>query len=151
MAIIINDTFSFKSKRPNFDRDQYETLSAMKNVDDSQIDEGHLAYCIENRNTYKFSSQNAFDEITGKWRVFGEYIMPVRVIEALSSDYIIPATGFDNVEYNYFLTEPISQVFKVTGEDELKWIGGKEPIDLEPGDTIVVSVINNFAVWGIFK
>lgn len=71
MAIIVGDNFSYKGKLPNFERDRFETLAAMKNADENIFDDGHISFCDEDKKTYRFLSTNEVDETTGKWREFG--------------------------------------------------------------------------------
>lgn len=68
--IQIIDNFEYRSKLPNFARDQFDTLEEMKNVRDEDIDEGHISYCISTDKHYKFNASNAIDQSTGKWREF---------------------------------------------------------------------------------
>ena len=73
----IASPFIFNSKEPNFERDRYATLEAMRSVDDRNIDEGHIAYCLEDGNVYKFCGPIHegnphgvnFDERLGYWRL----------------------------------------------------------------------------------
>lgn len=64
----IGANFQFNSADPNFSRDSYATLASMAAV--TIIDDGHLAYCQEDGNTYKFNSANEIDPTTGQWRLF---------------------------------------------------------------------------------
>lgn len=66
----IIDNFEYKGKQPNFVRDQFDTVFAMKSVSDDHIDEGHLSYCKETNKYYTFNSSNSFNVSTGKWREF---------------------------------------------------------------------------------
>lgn len=72
MATVIGDNFRLKSLKPNFERDQYQTLAAMAAVKDSQLDDGHIAFCVETGKTYRYLKANEVDATTGRWRVFGE-------------------------------------------------------------------------------
>ncbi len=60
-------TFGYEGDLPNFERDQFATLSDMKAVVDT-IDEGHMSFCKETRKHYVFQSSNSVDATTGKWR-----------------------------------------------------------------------------------
>ena len=62
----IGANFEFISQEPNFQRDSYETLEAMKNTE--LIDDGHLAFCKEDKKTYKFLSSNEYSDTLGYWR-----------------------------------------------------------------------------------
>lgn len=69
MALLIGDNFSYNGKKPNFERDSFETLAALKAVAEANIDNGHIAYCIETKKHYIFNDSNSDDATTGKWRV----------------------------------------------------------------------------------
>lgn len=60
-------TFGYEGDLPNFERDQFATLSDMKDVVDT-IDEGHISFCKETKKHYVFQSSNSVDATTGKWR-----------------------------------------------------------------------------------
>ena len=70
MALIIGDNFKYQANKPNFERDSFATLEAMKAYPETSIDDGHLSYCAETNKHYKFLSSNTVDETTGKWREF---------------------------------------------------------------------------------
>lgn len=74
--IQVADNFNYRGKKPNFDRDSFDTLQSMKNYSDNNIDEGHISYCIETDKHYKYNSSNDIDSTTGKFRQFTEGILP---------------------------------------------------------------------------
>lgn len=92
MAIKIGSNFTFQGEQPNFERDRFATKAAMKAFPETSIDDGHLSYCAEDRNTYQFKSSNSVDAVTGKWRVFKD---------GFSADTI-------STEPNQFLAGPIN-------------------------------------------
>lgn len=71
MAKIYSE-LDLKSTRPNFTRDQFGSLSAMKGCSLREIDEGHISYCIETGMHYIFNpgGKNSYDELLGYWREF---------------------------------------------------------------------------------
>lgn len=69
MALLIGDNFSYNGKKPNFERDSFETLAALKSFSEANIDNGHIAYCVETKKHYIFNDSNSDDATTGKWRV----------------------------------------------------------------------------------
>ena len=69
MALLIGDNFSYNGKKPNFERDSFETLAALKVFAEANIDNGHIAYCTETNKHYIFNDSNSDDATTGKWRV----------------------------------------------------------------------------------
>lgn len=70
MAIKVGDNFSYQGQKPNFDRDSFDTLAAMKTYPETSIDDGHISFCKENGKTYQYKSNNSVDGTTGKWREF---------------------------------------------------------------------------------
>lgn len=70
MALKIGDNFSYQGQKPNFDRDSFDTLAAMKAYPETSIDEGHISYCKENGKNYQYKAANSVDSTTGKWREF---------------------------------------------------------------------------------
>lgn len=68
MALLIGDNFNYQGKKPNFERDSFTTLSAMKAYPETSIEDGHISYCEEDGNHYVFKSSNTINSITGKWR-----------------------------------------------------------------------------------
>lgn len=92
MAIKIGSNFTFQGEQPNFERDRFATKADMKAFPETSIDDGHLSYCMEDKNTYQFKSSNAVDATTGKWRLFRN---------GFSADTI-------STEPNQFLAGPIN-------------------------------------------
>lgn len=148
MALSIGDNFQYQGKKPNFARDSFPTLESLKNVSDTIMDDGHISYCEEDGNTYKYSSSNSADPVTGKWRLFGGGITYYSV-PAITEDYMVTSNPSRTNEVIYYI-EIGEDVHKVTGDSTIKWQDGVSPVT-EANSTVVVSVLNNLAVWGIFK
>lgn len=70
MGLLIGDNFNYQANKPNFERDSFATLAAMKAYPETSIDDGHISYCAETNKHYKFLSSNPVDGTTGKWREF---------------------------------------------------------------------------------
>ena len=70
MALKIGDNFSYQGQKPNFDRDSFDTLAAMKAFSETSIDEGHISYCKEDGKNYQYKAANSVNATTGKWREF---------------------------------------------------------------------------------
>lgn len=64
--IQVADNFNYRGKKPNFDRDSFDTLYDMKNYSENSLDDGHISYCKETGKHYKFNSNNQSDSTTGK-------------------------------------------------------------------------------------
>lgn len=61
--IQVADNFNYRGKKPNFDRDSFDTLQDMKNYSENSLDDGHISYCKETNKHYKFNSNNQSDPI----------------------------------------------------------------------------------------
>lgn len=59
--IQVADNFNYRGKKPNFDRDSFDTLQDMKNYSENSLDDGHISYCKETNKHYKFNSNNQSD------------------------------------------------------------------------------------------
>ena len=68
MALKVGDNFSYQGAKPNFERDTFATLSAMKSFPTTSIDEGHISLCLEDGKRYKYSASFSNDPTLGKWR-----------------------------------------------------------------------------------
>lgn len=42
--IQVADNFNYRGKKPNFDRDSFDTLQDMKNYSENSLDDGHISY-----------------------------------------------------------------------------------------------------------
>lgn len=67
----IASNFILRSKLPNFERDQFKTLTDMNEVNPLWIDEGHISYCLENNTHYIFRSEDGKTQ----WTPLAEYIV----------------------------------------------------------------------------
>jgi len=70
MSISIADNFNYRGRKAFDARISYDTVSSMKNVSDSDIYDGCLAYNLETDKYYKFLANNTVDATLGKWREF---------------------------------------------------------------------------------
>ena len=66
MSIQIGVNFEYKGELSNFARDSFKTLADMRNVLDTDIDEGHISYCVETGKHYTFNRSNAIDVETSR-------------------------------------------------------------------------------------
>lgn len=105
MALLIGDNFSYNGKKPNFERDSFETLAALKSFSEANIDNGHIAYCAETNKHYIFNDSNSDDATTGKWRV----------LESEFSDKV-DVSDLDN----YLTKEEAQSTYQPVGDYALK-------------------------------
>lgn len=70
MALTLGDNFSYQGAKPLDARLKYDTLAAMKAVDDATMYDGCMAYCSATDKTYQWKSTNTVDETLGRWREF---------------------------------------------------------------------------------
>lgn len=61
--IQVADNFNYRGKKPNFDRDSFDTLYDMKNYSENSLDDGHISYCKETDKHYKFNSNNQYSNV----------------------------------------------------------------------------------------
>lgn len=66
--IQVIDNFQYKGRKPNFERDQFDTIIEMRQFPEGAIDDGHVSYVKETGERYTFKSSNANDATYGKWR-----------------------------------------------------------------------------------
>ena len=52
--IQVADNFNYRGKKPNFDRDSFDTLQDMKNYSENSLDDGHISYCKETNQTWVY-------------------------------------------------------------------------------------------------
>ena len=69
-------------------------------------------------------------------------------VPELTDDYVVPA----NATYREHIYEIAvgATAYGITGAEGVKWADGTPP-EVEANTTVVVSVINNLAVWGTFR
>ena len=70
MAITFGDNLNFAGKKPDFVRQEYETFEDMRAVRKAQMPELYFAYCLEDRNFYKYDKSLDPDPVTGNFRLF---------------------------------------------------------------------------------
>lgn len=74
MSVQVIDNFSYKGKKGNFERDNFDTLQAMRSYPEDGIDDGHVCFCNEDGNHYKFNHLNSVDGATGRWRLHNKSV-----------------------------------------------------------------------------
>lgn len=146
MATALTDNFSYQGSLPNFARDRFETIADMRAYPEYCLDDGHLSFCEEDRNTYKFDRLNDDNETTGRWRQFGGV---VTIEQSLIEDFTVAANPSKNLEVIYYLKAMQSNPYNIFADSDVKWING-EPPTVKEEKTYVISVLNNYAVWGEF-
>lgn len=106
MAIKIADNLNYAGQKPDFVRQQYDTLEDMKNVKDITMPPLYLAYCLETEKVYLYRKSNEVSEDTGKFREFttggGDATDQVREMPAASSseyDKVYQYIGPNTVSY----------------------------------------------------
>ena len=61
MAFGLMDTFIYKGKKPNFSRDQFQTLEEMIGYPEYYLPDTFIATCVEDGNAYLFNRNNSKD------------------------------------------------------------------------------------------
>lgn len=88
-------------------------------------------------------------EITGEGNIEIKDGITYYKVPALTADYMVTSNPSLSNEVIYYI-EIGETVYKVIGDSTIKWQEDKSPIS-EANSTMVVSVLNNLAVWGVFK
>lgn len=135
MAIIIAANFSYNGRNPNFERDQIKTKAELKAKTDALYDEGHLVYCVEDKNVYIFKPASAGgveDPDTGYFTLFsgsgssGDSIQVASLPEANadSKDKIYQYVGADTDDYKqglFYICKEIPGEGDPAGPSTYKW------------------------------
>ena len=119
MSIQIGVNFEYKGELSNFARDSFETLRDMRNILDTDIDEGHISYCIETGKHYVFNKNNTIDVETGKWRLLTENPEDLKSALNLKADKSELNTKVDKVEGKSLISNTeIDRLKNVTNYDD---------------------------------
>lgn len=149
MALLIGDNFNYQANKPNFERDSFETLAAMKAYPETSIDDGHVSYCAETDKHYKYLSSNTVDGTTGKWR---EFKTGASMPEGGTTGQVLTKTedGYDWQDPQATFPEggTAGQVLKKTSSG-VKWGTDEKGFELPSGGSNgqVLKKSGNTAVW----
>ena len=135
MSIQIGVNFEYKGELSNFARDSFETLTDMRNVLDTDIDEGHISYCIETGKHYVFNKSNAIDVETGRWRLLTENPEDLKSALNLKADKSELNTKVDKVEGKSLISD--------TEIDRLKNIINYDDTDVKKDIADIKTSLNN--------
>lgn len=99
-----------------------------------------------------YATNTALNEGLAGKQPTGDYALKsdlpvVTDVPTLAADYTVPANATSR-EYVYNISVGAT-VYNITGAEGIKWADGVAPI-ATANSTIVVSVMNNLAVWGTF-
>lgn len=152
MAITIAANLSYQGRLPNFERDSFDTLADMKSFPETSLDDGHISYCKETKDTYKYRSDNTEDERTGKWRLFNSGLIINQIDLSSVVTYAIPENNSLTEEVVYYFTtgNDVTGCSITLASENMKWCNGIEISSISTNKTYVVSVLNNMVVWGEF-
>lgn len=154
MAIKIGDNLNYAGTKPDFVRQQYATFEEMLAVRDNGMPQLYLAYCLQDKNIYKYDKDNEVDPVTGKFRVFqsggggeGEHIQ-YNVMPIASATYlgkIVQYTGTTDVYtqgYFYLCSETSTDVYEWVNINVQAGGGSGGTVDTEMSDTSTNAVQN---------
>lgn len=97
---------------------------------------------------YEIAVLHGFNGTEEEWLAFlGTGVRYVEV--ALEDDYVIPANPYPGGEVLYCILVGDTP-HAVTAEEGVKWFNGIQPAPIA-GSALVVSIVNNLAVWGTFR
>lgn len=110
--------------------------------------ESEIAVPANGLSAYEIAVLHGFKGTEQEWLAFlGTGVRYVEVV--LDRDYVIPANPCPGGEVLYCILVG-SAVHSVTAEEGVRWLNGILPVP-EAESTLVVSVVNNLAVWGAFR
>lgn len=68
---ILTESVVLKNRQPNFERDSVKTLSGLKSAKPSHYDIGHIVYCQEDGNHYKYVGEKGnYSDVSGYFQLF---------------------------------------------------------------------------------
>lgn len=79
MSKILGDNLLYRGQQPNFERDQFKTLAQMRAYNKAWLDDGHIAFCLEDKQHY------AWNATANEWQLF----TPSGVVKAEDTDEIV--------------------------------------------------------------
>ena len=79
MPKILGDNLLYRGQQPNFERDQFKTLAQMRAYNKAWLDDGHIAFCLEDKQHY------AWNATANEWQLF----TPSGVVKAEDTDEIV--------------------------------------------------------------
>lgn len=67
---VLTESIILKNRQPNFERDSIKTLAGLKSAKPAHYDIGHIVYCQEDGNHYKYVGEKGnYDEVTGYFQI----------------------------------------------------------------------------------
>lgn len=108
------------------------------NVTKAQVGLGNVDNTSDANKPVSTAQQAAIDAVDNKTAVY-------TTVPTLSADYTIPANATTR-EYIYEITIGAT-TYNVTAAEGIKWIDNNLPL-VEANSKLIVSVVNNIAVWG---
>jgi len=141
MASSWGDNFEYKGTKPDFTRQQYDTIADMKAVKKAQMPAMYIGFCLENHKIYTYDKTNEVDETLGLWREFsggsGETIQVTKMPTAVAAfeNRILQFVGETDSTYTngYF--------YKCTEVDTDTYVWVQK--NVQPGDNNVNSKVTN--------
>lgn len=116
--------------------------------DPSVSTESEITVPASGLSAYEIAVLHGFNGTEEEWLAFlGTGVRYVEVV--LEDDYVIPANPYPGGEVLYCILVGDTP-HAVTAEEGVKWFNGIQPAPIA-GSTLVVSIVNNLAVWGTFR
>lgn len=135
--VIFQDHSQFKYKIEEYYLDVWESPHTLTKQSETTIQAQQTS--DDNLQTTDKNIVGAINEINNKTPVY-------TIVPTLSADYTIPANSTTR-EYVYEITIG-STIYNVNAAEGIKWIDNNLPL-VEANSKLIVSVVNNIAVWGI--
>lgn len=114
MAIKLTDNFALNSRQALDARNQFNTFADLKAVTDAVMDDGHLAYCLDNQKYYVYNKSNNSNTNVGKWREL-QTTVPGKGqpngVASLGSDGKVPASQLPS-----YVDDVLDYTMEVSGQ-----------------------------------
>lgn len=126
MAFQWSDNHEYVGAKPNFTRDQYDTIEAMAAVPKKKMPEMYIAFCLETRKVYLYNKSNEKDEVLGYWRefessggsVYDDVNIYYSIVDGLSS--ITNLSALTNVTASSISVNADGQYLVIVSKNNLK-------------------------------
>ena len=90
MALSFLDNVDYRGRKPNFTRDQFETIEEMVNFSENYLPDTFIATCIEDGKAYLYNRKNELHPSLGKWRLLNPTVEGSSVLtEDITSDIAV--------------------------------------------------------------
>lgn len=124
--IQVADNFNYRGKKPNFDRDSFDTLYDMKNYSENSLDDGHISYCKETKvkDIVKYIDYEDIPTLNMVANLGGVFIEYIKGKPVISGDMYVSKMGTTQERPANIINKGF-QYFDTTINKPIYWDGSK--------------------------